>query len=157
FSWGNLANFFLFASLGGTTFFLAQFFQTSLGYGPLIAGLCLLPWTAVALVVIPAAGFFMRRIGEQVLIFLGLLMQTVGMFWIYLIDRLNPSYGTLISPLLLAGCGAAMAIPAVQNVVISSASADEIGKASGIFSMLRQFSVVFGVALLGAVFARTGS
>lgn len=42
FSSGNLANCFLFASLSGTTFFLAQFLQTALGYGPLVAGLGLL-------------------------------------------------------------------------------------------------------------------
>lgn len=157
FSSGNLANSFLFASLGGVTFFMAQFLQTALGYGPLVAGLCLLPWTAVALVVRPIAGLFISKIGEQKLIVFGLSIQTMGLLCIYLAVKLNLPYIILSLPLLVAGCGAAMAIPATQNIVISSVAAPEIGKASGTFSMLRQLSSVFGVALLVAVFARTGS
>ena len=48
FSAGNVAIFFTFASLFGAVFFLAQFLQTTLGYGPLEAGLRLLPWTGDA-------------------------------------------------------------------------------------------------------------
>jgi hypothetical protein len=50
-----------------------------------------------------------------------------------------------------------MAVPATQSAVISSVTASEIGKASGTFSMLRQLSGVFGIAILAAVFARVGS
>jgi hypothetical protein len=45
FSAGNLSVFFSVAALFGAVFFLAQFLQTGLGYGPLDAGLRLLPWT----------------------------------------------------------------------------------------------------------------
>ena len=45
FALGNTAGVFLYASLYGALFFLAQFLQTGLGYGPLDAGLRLLPWT----------------------------------------------------------------------------------------------------------------
>src|SRR5579859_5184147 len=157
FSSGNMVNCFLFASLGDMTFFMAQFLQTALGYGPFVTGLCLLPWTAVALIVKPIAGLFISKVGEQKLIVFGLSMQTMGLFWIYLTVRLNLLYVRLILPLLVAGCGAAMAIPAAQNVIISSVAAHEIGKASGTFSMLRQLSSIVGIALLVAVFARTGS
>src|SRR6266540_74832 len=56
FSAGNAAGFLFFASLYGSAFFLAQFLQTALGYGPLGAGLRLLPWTAVLFVSAPLAG-----------------------------------------------------------------------------------------------------
>ena len=46
FSAGNAAIFFTFASLFGAVFFYAQFLQAALGYGPLDAGLRLIPWTA---------------------------------------------------------------------------------------------------------------
>jgi hypothetical protein len=49
-----------------------------------------------------------------------------------------------------------MAIPALQKIVVGSVAPQEIGKASGVFSTLRQLGWVFGVAILVAVFAGAG-
>jgi len=68
FSAGNAAGFLFFASLYGSTFFLAQFLQTALGYGPLGAGLRLLPWTAMLFVSAPLAGALVNRFGERTLV-----------------------------------------------------------------------------------------
>ncbi|GHO76891.1 MFS transporter [Ktedonobacter sp. SOSP1-85] len=157
FSSGNAANFLLFASMNGAVFFMAQFLQTAQGYGPLASGLRLLPWTATLFVVAPIAGALVNRVGERVLIVVGLLAEAAGMIWIALIARPDLPYPELVAPLIIAGCGASMAIPATQNAVINSVAAHEIGKASGTFSMLRQLSGVFGVAILAAVFAGVGS
>ena len=55
FAAGNASVFFLIASLFGAAFFLAQFLQTSLGFGPLGTGLRLMPWTATCTKVTPSA------------------------------------------------------------------------------------------------------
>ncbi|HEX6482300.1 MAG TPA: DHA2 family efflux MFS transporter permease subunit [Ktedonobacteraceae bacterium] len=158
FSAGNAATFLLYASLyGGTLFFLAQFLQTAQGYGPLAAGLRLLPGTATLFVVAPIAGALVNRIGERPLIVGGLLVQAVGMAWIGLIAGPGLAYSRLVVPLIVAGIGVSMAIPAAQNSVISAVTAHEIGKASGTFNMLRQLGGVFGIAILAAVFAGGGS
>jgi EmrB/QacA subfamily drug resistance transporter len=156
FSAGNAAGFLFFATLYGSAFFLAQFLQTALGYGPLGAGLRLLPLTAILFVTGPIAGVLVNRFGERTLMVGGLLLQAVGMAWIGLIARPGLAYPELVAPLLIAGFGSA-AIPAGQNAVISSVTAAEIGKASGTFNMLRQLGAAFGVALLAAVFAGVGS
>ena len=65
FSAGNAAIFFTFASLFAAVFFYAQLLQTVLGYGPLDAGLRLLPWTATFMTVAPIAGAMADRIGER--------------------------------------------------------------------------------------------
>jgi hypothetical protein len=59
--------------------------------------------------------------------------------------------------MIVAGGGISMAMPAAQNAVLSSVAATEIGKASGTFNMLRFLGGVFGIAILVAVFASTGS
>ena len=38
----------MYGSLYGAVFFMAQFLQTGLGFGPLAAGLRLLPWAGAA-------------------------------------------------------------------------------------------------------------
>jgi len=157
FSLGNLAAFFLYAPVFGTLFFLAQFLQSAQGHGPLGAGLRLLPWTATLFVTAPLAGALVNRIGERTLIAGGLLLQAVGMAWIALIAAPDLAYTALIVPLIVAGAGVSMAMPAAQNVVMGAVAATEIGKASGTFNMVRQLGGVFGIAILVVVFARAGS
>jgi MFS family permease len=156
FSAGNTANFLLMAAIFGTLFFLAQFLQTAQGYGPLTAGLHLLPWTACLFVVAPISGTLVNRVGERPLIVGGLLLQTIGLAWIGLIASPDLAYAWFLAPLIIAGVGGALAMPAAQNVVVSSVATSEIGKASGTFSMLRQLGGAFGIAILAAVFASIG-
>ena len=47
----------------GAVFFFAQMLQTSLGYGPLDAGLRLMPWTVTFITVAPVVGNLVDRIG----------------------------------------------------------------------------------------------
>jgi EmrB/QacA subfamily drug resistance transporter len=157
FSSGNAAGFLYTASVLGTLFFLAQFLQAAQGHGPLGAGLRLLPWTATLFVVAPIAGALVNRVGERLLIVIGLLLQAVGMAWIARIAAPDLAYVALVTPLIVAGVGVSMAMPAAQNAVLSSVAPPEIGKASGTFNMLRFLGGAFGIAIFGAVFARTGS
>jgi EmrB/QacA subfamily drug resistance transporter len=156
FAAGNASVFFLTASLFGAVFFIAQFLQTSLGFGPLGAGLRLLPWTATLFIVAPIAGSLVNRVGERPLIAGGLLLQAIGMAWIGLIASPGLDYVDMVPALVVAGTGVSMAIPATQNVVMSALPASEAGKASGTYNMLRQLGGVFGVALVVAVFAGAG-
>lgn len=157
FSAGNTANFLLMAAIYGTLFFLAQFLQTAQGYGPLAAGLHLLPWTACLFVVAPISGSLVNRVGERSLIVSGLLLQAIGLAWIGLIASPDLAYAWFLAPLVLAGIGGSLAMPAAQNVVVGSVTTSEIGKASSTFSMLRQLGGAFGIAILAAVFACIGS
>jgi EmrB/QacA subfamily drug resistance transporter len=156
FSTGNAANFLMLASLFGAVFFMAQFLQTAQGYGPLGAGLRLLPWTATLFTVAPIAGSLVARVGERPLVTLGLLLQALGMGWIAAIAAPHMEYASLVPPLIVAGCGVSMAMPAAQNVVINAVGAEAIGKASGILNMGRQLGGAFGIAILVAVFAGAG-
>ena len=156
FSAGNAAMFFTFASLFGAVFFFAQLLQTGLGYGPLDAGLRLLPWTGTFIVVAPVAGALADRIGERPLMVAGLLVQAAGMAWIASIADPGLAYPRLVAPLIVAGVGVSMAIPAAQNSVVGSVALPEVGKAAGTNSMMRELGGVFGIAILVAVFAAVG-
>ena len=65
FSAGNIAMFCLQASLVGALFFMAQFMQSTLGYGPLETGLRLMPWGATTFIVPQLAGRLIARVGER--------------------------------------------------------------------------------------------
>jgi MFS family permease len=138
-------------------FFMAQFLQTAQHHGPLGAGIRLLPWTATLFIVAPITGRRISRVGERPFAVAGLLLQAAGMGWIALIAGPDVAYWRLVAPLAIAGCGVSMAMPAIQNAVMSSVAPASIGKASGTFNMMRQLGGVFGIATLVAVFAAAGS
>jgi MFS family permease len=157
FSVGVVASFLLYAAMYGVLFLLPQFLQTVLGNGPLGAGLKLLPWTATLFVTAPIAGAVVNNVGERPLVVTGLLMQAIGLGSIAVIVEPGMAYSVIVAPLVLAGVGVSMAMPSVQNAVLSSVAAAEMGKASGVFNMGRFLGGVFGVALLVAVFSARGA
>jgi EmrB/QacA subfamily drug resistance transporter len=156
FSAGNAAIFFTLASLFTAVFFFAQFLQTALGYGPLDAGLRLIPWTATFITVAPVVGALVDRFGERPFMVAGLSVQAVGLGWIALVADPGLSYTEFVLPSIVAGVGVSMAIPSAQNSVVGSVALEDVGKAAGVNSMMRELGGVFGIALAVAVFAGAG-
>jgi EmrB/QacA subfamily drug resistance transporter len=151
------ASFLFYAAMYGVLFLLPQFLQTTLGSGPLSAGLRLLPWTATLFVTAPIAGAVVNKFGERPLVVTGLLMQAIGFGWIAVIAMPGLGYSALVAPLILAGVGVSMAMPAAQNAILGSVAVAEMGKASGIFNMGRFLGGMFGIAALVAVFSAKGT
>ncbi|MBG0822543.1 MFS transporter [Planomonospora sp. ID91781] len=156
FATANPANFCVFASLYGTMFFLAQYFQTVHGEGPLGAGLRLMPWTGTLMVCAPLAGRLADKAGERAFVAGGLLLQTLGMGWIAVVAGTGTGYLEILPALVIGGAGLTMAMPAAQKAVVGAVRPEEIGQASGVFMTLRMFGGVFGTSVTVAVFAGAG-
>jgi EmrB/QacA subfamily drug resistance transporter len=157
FSAGNVAVFAINASLTGVIFLMPQFLQVVADQDPLGAGLRLLPWGIAPFLIGPRAGALAGRIGERALIVTGALLEAAGTAWIAAVAAPGTSYLALVAPMTIIGTGFALAIPAVTRSVTSTVPAADIGTASGAFSTMRQLGGAFGVAILGATFAATGS
>jgi EmrB/QacA subfamily drug resistance transporter len=156
FAAGNGAAFAVFAMLLSLVFLMAQFLQTGLGFDPLATGLRLLPGWATLTLIAPFAGALIARVGERPLIAAGLAVASAGLAWIALIARTGLPYPDMVAPLILAGSGASVAIPATMSAVMTSVPPREIGQASGTLNMLRQLGGVFGIAICAAVFGARG-
>jgi MFS family permease len=131
--------------------------QTALGYGPLDAGLRLMPWTITFITVAPVVGRLVDRFGERPFMVTGLSLQALGMGWIALIADPGLTYSEFVLPSVVAGVGVSMAIPSAQNSVVGSVAHDDVGKAAGANSMMRELGGVFGIAVAVAVFGGAGS
>ncbi|UYM04629.1 DHA2 family efflux MFS transporter permease subunit [Solicola gregarius] len=156
FAAGNAATFLMFAAMFGAVFFLAQFFQAAQGTGPLGAGLRLAPLTVTLSVVAPLVGPQIGRIGERSFVTTGMAALAVGFGWLGIVATRDAAYVTLVVPLVVAGVGASMVIPAAQSAVLGAVPASGTGAASGTFNMLRQLGGAFGIAVTAAVFAGYG-
>ena len=156
FAAANGASLLMYFGMFGSIFLLTQFLQTVQGHSPLGAGLRVLPWTAMPMVVAPIAGALSDRIGGRPLMAVGLSLQAIGLGWLAAVSTPTVPYTQLVIPFILSGTGMAMFFAPVANVVLSAVRHEEEGKASGTNNAIREVGGVFGVAVLAAVFASYG-
>lgn len=156
FSAVNAAVFLMYTGMFGSVFLLTQFLQTIQGYSPLEAGVRMLPWTAMLLVVAPPAGMLSDRIGGRPVVGTGLGLMTVGLCWLTLIAEPDVSYAAQAPAFVVSGIGMAMFFAPVAAMVMGSVPEADQGAASGANNALRESGGVLGIALLAAVFSQQG-
>src|SRR5918994_1812281 len=156
FAAANGASLLMYFGMFGSIFLLTQFLQTVQGHSPLGAGLRVLPWTAMPMIVAPIAGALSDRIGGRPLMAVGLALQANGLGWLAAVSTPTVPYTQLVIPFILSGTGMAMFFAPVANVVLSSVRPEEEGQASGANNAIREVGGVFGVAVVASVFASYG-
>ena len=120
FSAANGASLAMYFGMFGSIFLLSQFFQTAQGYSPFEAGLRVLPWTAMPMVVAPIAGALSDRIGGRPFLAGGLALQAIGLGWIAAVSEADVGYSSLVGPFILSGIGMGMFFAPVANIVLSA-------------------------------------
>ena len=156
FSGANAASLFMFFGMFGSVFLLAQFFQTVQGLSPLFRRA---PHPAVdgdADHRRADAGALSDRINGRTLMAIGLALQGIGLLWIGHVITPTSPYSEFILPFILSGIGMGMFFAPVADVVLSSVSAREEGKASGANNAIRELGGVLGVTVLASIFAHWG-
>ena len=157
FSVVNVVAFTFAAGVFGAVFLLAQFFQVVQGYSPLEAGVRTMPWTMAPMVVAPIAGLIVDRVGARVLIATGQAFLAIALAWIAVVTTPGVSYGSYVTPFVLAGIGMGLTFAPASTVVMASASSTDQAVASGTNNTIREVGVAMGVAVLASVFASYGS
>ncbi|MFD7124493.1 MULTISPECIES: DHA2 family efflux MFS transporter permease subunit [Streptomyces] len=148
----NAASLLMFLGMFGSIFLLSQFLQTGLGHSPTEAGLRMLPWTGMPILVAPFAGYLSDRFGGRPVVVTGLALQAVGLALFALIIEPGVSYTALV----IGGVGMALYFAPAASLVLSSVRPGEQGIASGANNALREVGGALGVAVLAAVFAAQG-
>jgi EmrB/QacA subfamily drug resistance transporter len=157
FTAANTVSLLMYFGMFGSVFLLAQFFQVVQGMNPFEAGLRVLPWTAMPVIVAPIAGALSGRIGGRPIVVIGLGLMAIGLAWIAAVAGVDTPYSSFVVPFIVSGVGMAMFFAPIANVVLSAVSRDEEGKASGANNAIREVGGVFGVAVLAAIFTANGS
>jgi len=156
FSAMNAVSLLMFAGMFGSIFLLTQFLQTVLGHSPTAAGLRMLPWTGMPLIVAPIAGLLADRFGPRPVVALGLAFQSLGLGLFALVAATDVSYPAQLPALVCSGIGMALYFAPAAGIVMSSVRPEEQGIASGANNALRELGGALGVASLAAVFSARG-
>ena len=127
FSGINAASLLMFLGMFGSIFLLSQYMQGVLGYSPTEAGLRMLPWTGMPMIVAPIAGILSDRIGGRPVVATGLALQAVGLGCFALVTRPDVSYAAQLPGLILSGIGMALFFAPAANLVMSSVRPERTG------------------------------
>jgi EmrB/QacA subfamily drug resistance transporter len=156
FAVGNVLSFVQYLSVLGSLFMISQFLQVGLGHGPMAAGLRILPWTCTPMLVAPLAGALAGRYGSRPLMITGMALQAAGLAWLTASVETGSGYGGLVVPLVVAGVGLSLGLPAVATAVTGAVPPQAAGVASGTSRTVAQAGGLFGVAIVAVVFASHG-
>ena len=141
----------------GAIFFLVQFLQTVQGLSPLAAGVRVLPWTAMPVLLAPVVGQLAQRWGGKPLVVTGLSLQAVGLAWLATVTTPTTAYADLVAPFVVCGVGMTLFFIPLASLVLGAVPRALEGVASGTNAAFRELGGVLGIAVLGVIFSGHGS
>jgi DHA2 family methylenomycin A resistance protein-like MFS transporter len=134
----------------GQLFAYSLYLQQVRGDSPLIAGLSLLPEAAAVPVASVLSGRLTSRRGPRVTMITGLMLGAAGLLGLIVTAHGTP-YWVLVLPMVAAGSGMALTMPAATTAVMDAAPDNRSGTAAGLINTARQVGGALGVAVAGSL------
>ena len=142
-----------FFSLFGFIFLMTQYFQFIKGYGPLSAGVHLLP-VATSVGIASVLGTKAAvRFGTKLVVASGLLMVAAFYGWVAAIIAPTTSYGIIAAQMVLYGIGMGFTSAPATEAIMGVVSTAKAGVGSAVNDATRLLGGTLGVAVIGSVFA----
>jgi EmrB/QacA subfamily drug resistance transporter len=132
-------------------FFEPQYLQDVLGYGPVEAGLLILPITLPMIAISPFAGRLISRFGPRALMTTGMACAAVGVYLLTRIDS-GSGYSDLLPGFILFGVALGLVYAPMSSAAMAAMPASKSGIAAGVLAMTRVLAGAVALAATGAVF-----
>ena len=153
FSAGNLIMFAVGFCLYSSIMLIPLLLQTLMGYNATRAGMVLAPGGVATLVCMPFVGAIIQRYDGRKVVFLGLMTGATAMFIMQRFS-LDAAYADFVWPRVVLGVGLAMTFVPLTTVTLSTIDKEEMGNATGIFSLLRNIGGSVGIAISATLLSR---
>jgi len=132
------------------------YFQDALGYGPLEAGLAVLPLDLTALAVSTVAAGAIARRSPRALLAVSFATTALALLWLARAPVPADYVRDVLGPLLVLGASLCVAFVVLTHEAVAEAAPDDKGLASGVFETANHlFGGAVGVALYATVLAAT--
>jgi EmrB/QacA subfamily drug resistance transporter len=142
-----------FFSLFGFIFLMTQYFQFIKGYGPLSAGVHLLP-VATSVGIASVLGTKLAvRFGTKLVVASGLLMVAGFYGWVAAVIAPSTRYGVIAAQMVLYGVGMGFTSAPATEAIMGVVSTAKAGVGSAVNDATRLLGGTLGVAVIGSVFA----
>jgi EmrB/QacA subfamily drug resistance transporter len=138
-------------ALGGAMIALPLFFQMTLEYNALEAGLSLAPLSLTMFAAALVAG---KRAGDRrpaAIIRAGFVLTSLGVAIIIpFVPRVDSGWYTVI-PLAITGCGLGLLVSQLNNYTLAPVEEERVSEAAGVNSAAGSFGLSFGLAMAGGI------
>ncbi len=138
-------------ALGGAMIALPLFFQMTLEYNALEAGLSLAPLSLTMFAAAVVAG---KRAGHRrpaTIIRAGFFLTSLGIAIIVpIVPRVNSGW-YLVIPLVITGCGLGLLVSQLNNYTLAPVEEERVSEAAGVNSAAGSFGLSFGLAMAGGL------
>jgi hypothetical protein len=142
-----------FFSLFGFIFLMTQYFQFIKHYGPLSAGVHLLP-VATSVGIASVVGTRLAvRFGTKLVVTAGLLMVTAFYVWVAAVVAPGTGYLTIALQMVLYGVGMGLTSAPATEAIMGVVPTAKAGVGSAVNDTTRLLGGTLGVAVIGSVYA----
>ncbi|MEI8354902.1 MAG: DHA2 family efflux MFS transporter permease subunit [Deltaproteobacteria bacterium] len=153
FAAGNFIMFMVGFGLYGSVVMLPLFLQTLMGYSATMAGMVIAPGGLATLLVLPFVGAYIQRHDGRKVIFAGLLLAAVSMYYMQGFN-LEASYWDFFWPRVILGVALGFIFPPMTTLTLVGIPREEMGNATGIYNLLRNIGGSVGIAISATMLAR---
>lgn len=145
------ASFIVFGGMMGAMFLLPVFAQNILGFDAVKTGLLFMPMAFTMLFAAPIGARMSTKMHIRIPVMIGITVASLGMFLIG--SKLDVAMTELdiALPLVVFAVGMGFVMAPLTNSVTSSVPREEVGTASGIFSLIRNIAGAFGIAIFSTL------
>jgi EmrB/QacA subfamily drug resistance transporter len=150
---GLLVGLATFGAFGGLLLCVSLFTQLGEGFGPIHAGLTLVPMVIGMVVGMGASFALVPRLGRYLInIGIALIAAGAGVLALTITGAHGVTTWDLAPALLLIGLGAGASLGQLFDFILAGVPMDQVGSASGVLEAVQQLSSAIGVAALGTIF-----
>jgi EmrB/QacA subfamily drug resistance transporter len=142
-----------FFALQGFIFLITQYFQFVKDFTPLGTGVRILPVAGSVAVASVVGTKLAVRIGNKVIVALGLLLFASGLAWTATAASASTSYLVITAQMILLGCGMGLTSAPATEAIMGAVSVTKAGAGSAVNDATRLFGGTLGVAVIGSVAA----
>jgi DHA2 family multidrug resistance protein len=151
---GNVAMFTGFGCMFGSFVLLPLYAQKLMNYTALWAGLVLAPGGVMSLMIMPIAGFLMKKgVNPRNLLAVGLTILAYSI-WLMSGFNLEAGFFAVALPRAIQGFGLGLFFVPLATATFMTIRKEETGNASAIFNLLRNLGGSFGVAFSTTILAQ---
>jgi len=135
-----------FIAISSSTIIMPFYLQNTLKYSPGFTGIILMVYPMILAVVAPASGYLSDKIGSEFLTFIGLSLNSLGLF---LMSSLNEysSLVTLIIYIAIMSIGNGLFQSPNNSLTMSNAPRNMLGISGSVNALIRNLGMISGISI----------
>jgi MFS family permease len=146
FSLSIFCAFISFVAISSFTIIQPFYLQNAMKYSPAFTGLIMMVYPLVMSVVAPFSGHLSDKIGSEFLTFLGLLLNSIGLFLMSTLNATSSLYSLFIYMIIMS-IGNGLFQSPNTSLIMSNAPRNMLGISGSVNALIRNLGMITGISL----------